>query len=112
MPSRLFRILAVAWAVASAAMPGVVAIADAQVEAEAAPGQGHVEAYGGSDSCPLVHDGDCGACSLLRHGTGTTASPPTLAVAGPVTASGRARRAARTVAPASGPAIPRAPPAA
>lgn len=110
---RLLRTIALCWAVAAAAMPGALAIADARAEASAGvAGLGHVESEGGTDTCAVAHGADCAACSMLRHGGATGAAgqpvgaalvtrslPATSCAAGP-----------RTTARSTG--DPRAPPSA
>lgn len=66
MLAPLTRLIIALWAVAVAAMPGALAIADARFEAAArSTAPSHVEALGGTDCAP-VHDAECGVCSSLR----------------------------------------------
>lgn len=75
MTGRLLRSIAFLLAVATASMPGLLAVAEGVFEATATAATVHVEAAGGSDACPVAHDAHCAACSMLRHGhTGPGAS--------------------------------------
>lgn len=112
MTRRLVRILALCWAVASAGMPGVLAVADAAGESRGAhTGIGHVEAPD-RGACPLAHDAHCAVCALLRHHAPVLAhgaSPDWPQVVGtPLRWNGR--DAAATAARRTG--RPRAPPSA
>lgn len=91
MPASFIRLIAVAWAVAVAAMPGVLALADARVEAASqAAASSHVESLGGT-GCAPVHDAECGICSSLRLLAGTSArvSPPRSSTGGSAVTVGR-----------------------
>lgn len=73
MSSLLPRLIAILLAVAVAALPGVLAVADARLEAASLAGvPSHVEALGGTDCAP-AHDAECAICSSLRLVGGTTA---------------------------------------
>lgn len=67
MTGRLLRSVALLIAVTTASMPGLLAVAEGVVEAAATAATAHVEAAGGSESCPVAHDAHCAACSMLRH---------------------------------------------
>lgn len=68
MIGRLLRTIAVLSAVATATMPGLLALAEGASEAAATEVTAHVEEAGGSESCPVAHDAHCAACNMLRHG--------------------------------------------
>lgn len=113
MITRVLHMLALSWAVATAAMPGLLAVAEGAGEAAAtAAVESHVENAGGSDACPVAHDAHCAACTMLRHGhTGPAA------IAGSWAVSCAARAVVQFVTPAAdgrltGSGNPRAPPAA
>lgn len=73
MSSLLPRLIAILLAVAVAALPGGLAVADARLEAASLAGvPSHVEALGGTDCAP-AHDAECAICSSLRLVGGTTA---------------------------------------
>ncbi|HET9452980.1 MAG TPA: hypothetical protein VFO66_01750 [Gemmatimonadaceae bacterium] len=73
MSSRLPRLIVILLALAVAALPGALAVADARLEAASLTGApSHVEALGGTDCAP-AHDAECAICSSLRLVGGTTA---------------------------------------
>lgn len=109
----LTRLILVLWAVAVAAMPGALAIADARLEAASLTAvPSHVEALGGT-GCARVHDAECAVCSSLRLLAGTVgqASGPGAPTAGSdaIPCPGRAQFASFAGWPER---QPRAPPAA
>jgi hypothetical protein len=76
MIGRLLRTITLLSAIATATMPGLLAVVEGAREATAtAAASAHVEAAGGSESCPVVHDAHCAACSMLRHGHTGPATP-------------------------------------
>ncbi len=85
-----------------------VPVADARAEAVALTAVSHVEAPGGSDSCPAAHDHL--ACALCRAMSQPPAAPPAVAVLVAAPAAVAERPPVSTVhAPG---AAPRAPPGA
>ncbi|MBA3889438.1 MAG: hypothetical protein H0X64_02810 [Gemmatimonadaceae bacterium] len=113
MIARLIRTVALVWAVATATLPGLLAVAEGAGDAAASTAvAAHVEAAGGSEACPVAHEAHCAACTMLRHGHTGPCAPRT-----PWELSSRAQPAALALVPAvdgrfhsSG--NPRAPPAA
>jgi len=60
------RLLAGSVLLTWSALAALVPAADAALESASAGAQSHIEAAGGSATCPQVHDQACQLCRLLR----------------------------------------------